>query len=72
LPKLARNIARDVRVTAEIEELGWFVMTIWECEVKNRKFLERLARKLMARKPRLATRKLIPQLHGVGRRLNRH
>ena len=32
-PKLARTIARDKRNAAQLEEAGWRVQTIWECEV---------------------------------------
>lgn len=33
--KIARNVARDARVRGELEALGWTVMTIWECELKD-------------------------------------
>lgn len=33
--KLDRNIARDKRVVAELEALGWSVMIVWECELKD-------------------------------------
>lgn len=32
--KFAANRARDARVQAELQALGWKVITIWECEVK--------------------------------------
>ena len=35
LPKLQRNIRRDAGVNAQLEALGWQVLTIWECETKN-------------------------------------
>jgi DNA mismatch endonuclease (patch repair protein) len=35
LDKLTQNIERDRRVQAELEELGWQVFTVWECEVKK-------------------------------------
>jgi DNA mismatch endonuclease (patch repair protein) len=31
--KIAANRARDAKVTAELEELGWRVLTVWECEL---------------------------------------
>ena len=34
LPKLARNVARDAENQARLEELGWGVLVIWECEVR--------------------------------------
>ena len=33
-PKLARNVTRDRAVTKQLEELGWAVCTIWECQIK--------------------------------------
>ncbi len=33
--KFARNTARDKRKTEELEQLGWRVLTIWECELKK-------------------------------------
>lgn len=34
-PKLARNVARDDHAQRALEEEGWTVMTIWECELKD-------------------------------------
>jgi DNA mismatch endonuclease (patch repair protein) len=34
-PKLAGNRARDERHRAALEEQGWKVLTIWECEIKH-------------------------------------
>lgn len=31
--KLRRNIERDRRVTQQLEELSWRVVTLWECEI---------------------------------------
>ena len=36
LEKFRNNIDRDKKVTKELEELGWEVLKIWECETKNR------------------------------------
>lgn len=33
--KVARNVARDARVRAELEADGWRVETVWECELKD-------------------------------------
>ena len=49
LPKLKRNVARDAEHQAELAELGWRVLVIWECDVvgdrgiadRIRSFLER-------------------------------
>lgn len=29
------NLARDARVRAELEEMGWQVLVVWECELNN-------------------------------------
>lgn len=43
--KIARNVARDARVEAELGALGWRAETIWECELKDAAALdERLRR----------------------------
>ena len=33
--KFRRNVERDARALAELEELGWCAITIWECELKS-------------------------------------
>jgi DNA mismatch endonuclease (patch repair protein) len=35
LPKLTANAARDKRHAAALRRLGWGVMTIWECELRQ-------------------------------------
>lgn len=42
-PKIKRNMARDEENVAMLEELGWRVLVVWECETRH---LERLAAKL--------------------------
>ena len=34
--KFERNVERDARVVRALEEAGWTVHTIWECETKDR------------------------------------
>ena len=36
--KFTANVARDQRVEAELRQLGWRVVVIWDCEVKNGSF----------------------------------
>lgn len=36
LPKLARNRERDARNIASLEQSGWSVLVVWECELKDR------------------------------------
>jgi DNA mismatch endonuclease, patch repair protein len=43
-PKLQRNVERDARVQAQFVDMGWDVLVVWECEVKNAELLrERLS-----------------------------
>ncbi|WP_141429812.1 very short patch repair endonuclease [Alistipes dispar] len=35
LPKIAANIERNSRKTAELKELGWRVFIIWQCEISS-------------------------------------
>ena len=47
--KFRRNKERDARVRAELEELGWTVIDVWECELKRDKLdatRERLEREV--------------------------
>lgn len=36
LPKLARNRERDAANDEALARLGWSVMTVWECEVRDK------------------------------------
>ena len=38
-PKLSRNQERDEENLRKLRRLGWKVLAIWECEVRNRKKL---------------------------------
>lgn len=44
-PKLEGNRARDGKVRAKLEELGWMVIEVWECQTKQSQ-LEQLADKV--------------------------
>ena len=47
LTKLEGNARRDTENQASLAELGWRVIVIWECEIRNRAILrERLAKLL--------------------------
>lgn len=39
LPKLAKNVERDLDAQQALLALGWRVVIIWECHTKNREFL---------------------------------
>ena len=41
--KVRRNKERDEIVISRLESLGWYVITIWECEMKKDKFEETMA-----------------------------
>ena len=36
-PKLYRNRERDACNKKELEDMGWTVITVWECELKKDK-----------------------------------
>lgn len=40
--KIAQNRERDARVRYQIRELGWRVLTFWECECKDREMLRQM------------------------------
>lgn len=35
-PKIMGNVERDKRNLAELQQLGWTVLTVWECELKKK------------------------------------
>lgn len=35
VPKLERNVTRDIRHQRDIKSLGWDVLVVWECETKD-------------------------------------
>lgn len=35
IPKIQRNVERDMRNASELQRLGWNVITVWECELKK-------------------------------------
>lgn len=48
IPKIAGNRARDARSLAALTELGWDVLQVWECEIKDRVQLEARLVKFMS------------------------
>ena len=38
VPKLKRNVERDSIAYRKLEELGWHVYVVWECELKKKSF----------------------------------
>lgn len=41
--KLSGNIERDARAVMKLEELGWNVITVWECQVRSGSFTQVLS-----------------------------
>lgn len=41
LAKLTKNVERDSRNEVALKDMGWMVLTIWECEIENEKLLVR-------------------------------
>ncbi len=39
--KIARNMARDMEAISELSAMGWSVLVIWECELKDREAIAR-------------------------------
>ena len=35
VPKLQKNVERDEAVRRQLADLGWDVLTIWECELRD-------------------------------------
>ena len=50
--KFQENVTRDMRQCRRLEDLGWTVITVWECETKNSAVLtERLQTSIPSRLP---------------------
>ena len=57
--KIARNKARDVASTAALEDLGWRVAVIWECETRDQASLIDRLRGLLYRSDQSTTLLLV-------------
>lgn len=42
LPKLDRNIQRDIQSQTLLKDLGWQALTVWECETRSPETLPRV------------------------------
>lgn len=40
--KIYSNVERDIKKTKQLTKLGWEVIIVWECELKNDKFHDTL------------------------------
>jgi DNA mismatch endonuclease (patch repair protein) len=45
LKKLESNVIRDIQVKSDLDILGWRVITVWECELRD---MAQLFRKIVA------------------------
>lgn len=48
IPKIARNVDKDKRSLAELEELGWEAITVWQCELRQPSLLEKKLTKFLS------------------------
>ena len=50
LPKLNSNRDRDIRNQAELRCMGWKILTVWECELRDSERLTAVIRAFLKRK----------------------
>jgi DNA mismatch endonuclease (patch repair protein) len=55
--KFRQNAERDARAESELAATGWTVRIAWECQTKDRSFLESLARDIKATPLRTSSRR---------------
>lgn len=58
--KFERNVARDERTHAQLEEMGWRVHVVWECELKKKTIDDTMARLLPQLADELGKRLVVP------------
>jgi DNA mismatch endonuclease, patch repair protein len=46
--KLARNVERDLAAKTTLEQMGWQVAVIWECETKNLDAVKRMLHQILS------------------------
>ena len=44
--KIRRNVERDAKVQIALIDLGWKPIVIWECQIKDKNFTQRLFREI--------------------------
>jgi DNA mismatch endonuclease, patch repair protein len=47
VPKLKKNQIRDIAARTLLEEQGWKVLVIWECELANVSVVKRTVKKFL-------------------------
>ena len=45
IPKLARNVERDLHARTALEQAGWQCLVVWECETRDREALRATLRR---------------------------
>jgi DNA mismatch endonuclease (patch repair protein) len=48
IPKIAHNAEKDQKNLVELEQLGWKVLTVWQCELRQLLLLEKKINKFLA------------------------
>jgi DNA mismatch endonuclease, patch repair protein len=56
IPKLGSNVLRDSQQLAQLGELGWQVLVVWECETLDSERLKLRLSKFLASPAKLVTR----------------
>jgi len=49
LPKLDRNVQRDKEHWKKLNEMGWNVLVVWECETVDARKLEKNIRRFLVK-----------------------
>lgn len=49
LPKLRRNVERDAQAIARLENDGWRVLVVWECETRDQQKLRQILASFLSR-----------------------
>ena len=55
-PKINKNRQRDRRVLKDLKKNGWRVLTVWECEIRDKARLQRRLRQFLDYRPRSRAR----------------
>jgi DNA mismatch endonuclease, patch repair protein len=62
LDKFAKNIARDFKAVSSLKQAGWYVIVVWECELKTLDATQDVANRvasLVRRKTQALTKKMV-------------
>lgn len=65
-PKFRENVNRDERTRRALEELGWKVITFWECETQSNEKLSELADAIKLVNPSRRSKKRLDRRGTVG------